>query len=93
MEEGFFKFNNSKDSSENRMIYHYDLITWYMYLADIYLDSLVENEPNQSARILPILAEIGRMINELKNCNGIDIKLNDLLIKKVTNQTHYYLNY
>ncbi|ARX08040.1 hypothetical protein R4U62_002646 [Proteus mirabilis] len=82
MEEGFFKFNNSKDSSENRMIYHYDLITWYMYLADIYLDSLVENEPNQSARILPILAEIGRMINELKNCNGIDIKLNDLLIKK-----------
>ncbi|EJD6600178.1 hypothetical protein M0L39_RS09515 [Providencia rettgeri] len=53
-----------------------------MYLADIYLDSLVENEPNQSARILPILAEIGSRINELKKCDGIDIKLNDLLIKK-----------
>ncbi|MEX0424456.1 hypothetical protein KDV38_12055 [Providencia rettgeri] len=82
MEMEFLDFNKLKDSSENRMIYHYDLIIWYMYLADVYLDSLVENEPNQAARVLPILAEIGRMINELKKCDGINFKLNDLLIKK-----------
>lgn len=59
-----------------------DWIAWYMYLVECLRDRPTCDEPMQSARIFPFFSAIGRNIVRLKDSNGIDERLQNLLSKK-----------
>ncbi|MFM5332669.1 hypothetical protein ACET9Z_09660 [Aeromonas veronii] len=71
------------DSDQVRMAFYEDWVAWYLYLAESLADRPAVDEPGQSSRIWPFFATIGKYNLELKKVKGIDVKLHDLLKKRI----------
>lgn len=66
------------------IVIHKDQIGWYLYLVHTYLFEPHKYEYYQGARILPIFKRLGMNLNLLKDIDGINKKMHDLLKKRTS---------
>lgn len=59
-----------------------DVIGWYLYLVDVYINEPHKYEYYQGARIIPIFKRIGIDINLFKNIAGIEKRIKELIRKR-----------
>ena len=59
-----------------------DVIGWYLYLVEILINEPHKYEPFQSSRVIPIFKSLGIDLEVLKNIEGIDIRVKELLKKR-----------
>lgn len=59
-----------------------DVIAWYLYLAENYISVSFNYQPQQGARIIPLFNRIGEELDLLKNIDGIEKKIRDVLRKR-----------
>ncbi len=59
-----------------------DKIGWYLYLIDTLINAPYKYEFFQGARILPIFKRIGIYLEEIKNIEGIDDRIKELIHKR-----------
>lgn len=59
-----------------------DVIGWYLYLVKTLIKEPHKYEYFQGARIIPIFKRLGIDLDILKNIEGIDIRVKDLLYKR-----------
>jgi hypothetical protein len=64
------------------MVDKYDVIGWYLYLIDMLINEPHKYDYFQGARVLPIFKRFGIDLDILKNIDGIEKKIKDLMKKR-----------
>lgn len=59
-----------------------DIIGWYLYLIDVYINEPHKYEYYQGARVVPIFKRIGLDLNLFKNITGIEKRIKELIRKR-----------
>jgi hypothetical protein len=59
-----------------------DVIGWYLYLLDTYINEPHKYEFFQGARVIPIFERLGKDLDRLKSIDGIDKRVKSLLRKR-----------
>jgi len=59
-----------------------DVIGWYLYLVDVLINEPHKYEYFQGSRVIPIFKRFGIDLEILKNIEGIDVRVKDLLRKR-----------
>lgn len=59
-----------------------DVIGWYLYLVDMLINEPHKYEYFQGARVIPIFKRLGMRLDMLKNIDGIENRIKDLLKKR-----------
>lgn len=81
------EFRTSKPFSESLtegtlVVIKDDIIGWYLYLVDMLIHEPHKYEYFQGARIIPVFKRLGIDLDTLKNIDGIEIRVKDLLKKR-----------
>lgn len=59
-----------------------DVIGWYLFLAESYINTNFNYQPQQGARVIPLFNKIGEDLDLLKKIDGIEKKIRDVLRKR-----------